>query len=671
MTHSIHKTNLLAKETSPYLKQHGENPVDWYPWGDEALSKARKEKKPILLSIGYAACHWCHVMAHESFEDEETAELMNKLFVNIKVDREERPDLDKIYQTSHYLLTQQPGGWPLTVFLTPNDLTPFFSGTYFPREARNQLPAFKDVLKTLANIFQNHPEEIAQQNMELLKILQNQGKPLAPIQLTDEPLHKALSQLQQHYDSINGGFDTAPKFPQPSKLEFLLQSQSLMAAATMQHMAEGGIYDQLEGGFFRYSVDASWQIPHFEKMLYDNGQLLYLYALASNNYDETFFKEISQETAQWSITKMQSPEGGFFSSIDADSEGHEGKFYVWRKEEIKENLTPKEFKIIELYFGLDKPPNFENHWHFVISQSLQAIAQQLSMPFDEVNALVLSAKKKLLALRHKRIPPHLDKKILTAWNGLMIKGLLTAGQNLQMPQFIQAGQQAITFIQQKLWRDKRLFASYGDGKAYLSAYLDDYAFLIDALLTAIKVAWNTQHLLFAIDLADALLDHFYDATNGGFFFTANDQEKVLYRPKTMMDEAIPSGNGVAVRVLLTLGHLLGEERYLDAAEKTLQAAWPYLLNYPAEHCALLGGLQDYLYPPQIIVLRGTASDMKKWQSYSQARQKYVLAIPDDAHDLPSQLALRKSGEKTRAYICQGMQCRAAIDDFEEFKTALK
>lgn len=671
MTHSTEKINRLAEAKSPYLKQHARNPVDWYPWDNEALDRARRENKPILLSIGYAACHWCHVMAHESFEDNETAAIMNELFINIKVDREERPDLDKIYQTAHYLLTQQAGGWPLTVFLTPNDLTPFFSGTYFPPEARFQLPAFKDVLKTLSNIYQTQAEAITQQNTELLKILQHQGHPLSLQQLTDEPLKKALDILQQQYDSIHGGFGAAPKFPQPSKIEFLLQDQSLIAASTLSHMGEGGIYDQLGGGFFRYSVDAEWEIPHFEKMLYDNGQLLYLYADAFKRFDEPFYSDVAHATAKWAIEKMRATNAGFFSSIDADSEGHEGKYYVWTKDEVKNLLNEAEYNVIAPYYGLDKPPNFENKWHFCISQSLEVIANQLELPLSEANRLLQSAKKKLVDARDERIAPNLDKKILTSWNGLMIKGLLVAGLNLKEPSFINTADETIQFIQQKLWRNNRLLASFADDKAYLNAYLDDYAFLIDALLTALQIEWRSDYLAFATKLANTMLDHFYDPAQGGFFFTANDQERILYRPKTMMDEATPSGNGVAARVLLTLGHLLGEPRFIEAAEKTLQSAWPALLKYPSEHCALLLALKDFLNPPQTIVLRGHGNELKKWQTISHIASNIVFAIPDDASDLPGELALRKASDKTCAYICKGLQCQAVIENFEDFLTAIK
>jgi uncharacterized protein YyaL (SSP411 family) len=573
------KQNRLANETSPYLQQHAENPVDWFPWGPEAIEKARRENKPILLSLGYAACHWCHVMAHESFEDQATADLMNAMFVNIKVDREERPDLDKIYQTTHYLLTQRSGGWPLTTFLTADDLTPFFSGTYFPLEPRNQMPAFKDILQKIAEIYRNRQDDIKLQNKSLQDLLQRPSvaNPNQPT-LNDEPLKLAMPAIENHYDEKLGGFGDAPKFPHPKLLEFLLQEKSNMALTTLLRMAEGGIYDQLRGGFYRYSVDAKWEIPHFEKMLYDNAQLLSLYAEAASIFDEPYFADIARETAEWVISEMQSSEGGYFSSLDADTEGHEGKYYVWHIDEIEKIVSREEFQMLKVYYGLDEPANFDNLWHFHIVEALKT-------PHEK--AVLASAKKKLLATRQSRVYPHRDEKILTAWNGLMIKGMFTAGDALGEPRFIDSARKALTFVRTNLWKNGRLLASYKDGKAHLQACLDDYAFLLSALLTAYRVQSEENDLAFAKELADGMIKHFYDNTAGGFFFTADDHEKLLYRPKTLMDESTPSGNGVAVASLIELGQIVSEPRYQEVAEKTLAFAWAILLQHPSEHCALL------------------------------------------------------------------------------------
>jgi uncharacterized protein YyaL (SSP411 family) len=579
--------NHLANETSPYLQQHSHNPVNWYPWSEEALIQARRENKPILLSIGYAACHWCHVMAHESFEDQETADLMNHWFINIKVDREERPDLDKIYQTTHYMLTHRSGGWPLTVFITPEDLAPFFSGTYFPREGRDKLPAFKNILSKIAEIYRERPTEIATQNERLLEVLdKTYAAELPDVQLDAYAMQKALEHLENVHDHVNGGFGGAPKFPNATILEFLLLQKSEMVLTTLLHMAEGGIYDQLRGGFYRYTVDATWQIPHFEKMLYDNALMLPLFAQAAHIYNEPYFAEIANQTGAWIIAEMQSPEGGYYATLDADSEGHEGKYYVWDKAEIEKLLTGEEFQMTKVYFGLDEEPNFENQtYHLHIVEALNTEQEKKSLA---------SAKQKLLAAREKRPHPHRDEKIITSWNALMIKGMLVAGSSLKNPGFIESANKALHFICEKLWVNNRLLASYKDGKAHLPAYLDDYAYLTDALITAYEINNDEKHLQFATQLAETMLEFFFDEINGGFFFTANDHEKLLYRPKVMLDESVPAGNGVAVRALVRLAQATKDTRYMHAAGKTLRLAWPLVAEYPTEHCALLLGLKDYL-----------------------------------------------------------------------------
>lgn len=566
-------TNLLINETSPYLLQHAHNPVHWYPWGSEALNKARNENKPILLSIGYAACHWCHVMAHESFSDVETADIMNRLFINIKVDREERPDLDKVYQSTHYLLTQRSGGWPLTVFLTPDEHIPFFSGTYFPLQSQYQLPAFKEVLLKISDHYLKHPEEIQKQNSQLMQILNPPQPIINDVHLNLQPLQTGLQILAREYDSLNGGFGSAPKFPQPTKLALLLQNNSPLAYSSLKQMAKGGIYDQLGGGFFRYSVDAEWRIPHFEKMLYDNALLLELYAASYKHSNEEIFAHIARQTAEWVITKMQSPEGGYYSSIDADSEGQEGKYYIWDINEVKSLLTVEEFDIIQTHYGINQKPNFENYWHFYIAESAP-------------EATLTSAKKKLMAAREKRIAPAIDTKILSGWNALMIKAMFIAGDILNEPAYIQSAERALSYIQTTLWKDHHLFAT--NNKSIL-AYLDDYAFLIDALIASgIK-----KHLPFAQDLANLVIKHFSDSL-GGFYFTSDEHEKLLYRPKSMMDEALPAGNAIIAEAFLKLSALTGESHYFKNAQKALQAAWPLLIHHPTLHCSMLETLKNFL-----------------------------------------------------------------------------
>ena len=556
------QTKRLAEENSPYLQQQADNPVDWYSWCAEALQRAQTENKPILLSIGYSACHWCHVMAHESFEDEETAKLMNELYVNIKVDREERPDLDKIYQTAQYLLTQRSGGWPLTMFLTPNGQVPFFGGTYFPNEPRHGLPAFRDLLKGVSEFYYDNQSDLEKQNETMKEALGSVfGPRRTATRLDINSIQKARQQLEENYDERLGGFGSAPKFPHPTNLERLLRhwaSSKLageedqralhMVSFTLKMMALGGIYDQLGGGFCRYSIDDRWMIPHFEKMLYDNGPLLSLYSEAYAATGEPVFRRVAHETALWTIREMQSPEGAYYSTLDADSEGEEGKFYVWTQEEVHGLLNDHVYPVFARRYGVDKSPNFEGKWHLHVHAELEALAKEFDMSKDNVQTCLDEAKLLMFQKRAMRVRPGRDEKILTSWNALMIKGMAAAGRYLDESGYVSSAFEALAFTHNTLWKDGRLLATYKDGKAHLQAYLDDYAFLIDAILELLQIRWQSRYLFFACELADVLLDHFEDKQNGGFYFTADDHEQLVQRPKALGDEATPSGNGIAARV---------------------------------------------------------------------------------------------------------------------------
>jgi uncharacterized protein len=663
--------NRLAAETSPYLLAHAENPVDWYPWGEEALALAQRENKPILLSVGYSACHWCHVMAHESFEDPATAELMNRWFVNIKVDREERPDLDKIYQVAQQLITQRGGGWPLTMFLTPGDRQPFFGGTYFPRDASHGLPGFKDLLQRVAEYHQSHPQEIREQNAQLAAAFDEimPKRPEGEVVLDGAPLELARESLRRSFDPRYGGFGGAPKFPHPENIERCLRDGALgrdgaldMAAFTLKRMSEGGIYDQLGGGFARYSVDASWTIPHFEKMLYDNGPLLGVYAAAAQATGDSSFVRIAGETADWMLRDMHSPEGGFYSSLDADSEGHEGKFYAWSRSEVEQILSPAEYGVFAPAFGLDRPPNFEGAWHLRVHATSDG---------PDAAALIRSGRAKLLARRDLRIWPARDEKILTAWNALAIKGLAIAARILNRPELADAATRAVDFIHRTLWRGGRLLATYKDGRAHLQAYLDDYAFLAEALLELLQTRWRSRDLEFARELAEVLLSGFEDPESGGFFFTASDHESLIHRSKTFDDESVPSGNGAAVSLLCRLGYLLGESRYLEAAERTLRAAWNSVQRYPQAHLTLLAALEDYLKPLQIIIVRGDSA--RRWASSlgsAYAPSRMIFAIPADAVDLPPMIEEKRVVADTVAYLCTGTSCSAPLASLDEAERAL-
>jgi len=682
--------NRLASETSPYLQQHADNPVDWYPWGPEALTLAIETGKPILLSVGYSACHWCHVMAHESFEDPATAELMNKLYVNVKVDREERPDLDKIYQTAHQLLTQRPGGWPLTMFIDPEDQRPFFGGTYFPNEARHGMPSFTDLITRVAGYFSASRDEIKDQGMQLAEIFARLEPKLANEnqEITAAPIAAARHKIEQSFDRENGGTVGAPKFPHPSSLDRILrhwrdsalqESPDLDAlfqvTLTLTRMAEGGIYDHLGGGFCRYSVDGQWQIPHFEKMLYDNGPLLALYAQAWLVTGEELFARTANETANWMQSDMQSPNGGFFSSRDADSEGEEGLFYVWDRDEVEALLPQDQFSVFGPRFGLDVAANFEGKWHLTVHQGVTTISAASGTPKTEVVELINSARKTLLDERSRRIAPDRDDKQLTSWNALAIRGFAIAGKALERPDLIRSAQAAADFVRENLQRDSRLLATFKDGEAKFPAYLDDHAFMLDALLELLQTDWNSNNLAFAIRIADLLLEHFYDKEAGGFFFTADDHEKLMHRPKPLADEAMPSGSGIAIFALQRLGFLLGEARYLEAAEASLRNAWPAMDEYAHGHVSLVTALEEYLNHPEIIIIRGAKNDIDRWRDSAAklyAPRRLVIAIPADTPDLPGALAERKAQHgQTIAYRCVGNHCSLPIDSWEALAIELR
>ncbi len=668
--------NRLADATSPYLQQHAHNPVDWWPWCEDALGRARVDDKPILLSIGYSACHWCHVMAHESFEDPATAELMNRLFVNIKVDREERPDLDKIYQTAHQLLAQRPGGWPLTVFLTPDDHRPFFAGTYFPKVARHGLPSFTDLLHWVERAYREQDEAIRGQNESLMQAL-DQLQPAAGEIPDAAPLDGARRQLAGSFDSIRGGFGRAPKFPHPTNLELLLrhyaataaagqadQQALYMAAFTLERMTRGGINDQLGGGFCRYSVDDDWMIPHFEKMLYDNGPLLALCCDAWQVTGDPLFREAATATADWVRREMQSPEGGYYSTLDADSEGHEGKFYVWDRAEVEGLLSPEEYAVLAPVYGLDRAPNFEGRWHLHGYRTPEDVAKERGSAEGEVQALLASCKAKLLAVREQRVRPGRDEKVLTAWNALMIKGMARAARVLGRSDYLASAERALGFIRSTLWRDGRLLATYKDGRAHLNAYLDDYAYLIEALLELLQTRWSRADLDFAIALAEVLLDQFHDSEEGGFFFTSADHEPLIHRPKPLGDESIPAGNGIAAHALQRLGHLLGEVRHLEAAQGTLALAAEPMRRMPYAHGSLLMALDEHLTPPETLILRGSGEELARWQAQAQrpyAPRRLVLAIPADEADLPGTLSGMAAGSETRLYRCAGTRCEPPVE----------
>ncbi|MHB9117082.1 MAG: thioredoxin domain-containing protein [Burkholderiales bacterium] len=662
--------NHLAGETSPYLLQHADNPVDWYPWGEQALALARRENKPILLSIGYSTCHWCHVMAQECFEDAGIAALLNRHFVNIKVDREERPDLDQIYQSAHQFLTGRGGGWPLNMFLTP-DQVPFFGGTYFPKTPRYNLPGFTELIPLIAQSYLEKQAEIGQLRLSLDEALAAmQPDEAAEGNLDASPLAGALRYLKQAYDPVNGGFGKAPKFPRPMDLEFLLRRYAAsgdhdvlrMARDTLRAMARGGIFDQLGGGFCRYSVDDRWAIPHFEKMLYDNGQLLSLYSDAWLATGDPLFRQVVEDTCAWVLREMQAPEGGYYSALDADSEHVEGKFYVWDRDEVAALLTPEEYRVAAPAYGFDLPPNFEGqHWNPILARELASFVAEQELGAAE--ALLASARHKLFAAREQRIRPGRDEKILSSWNALMIKGMARAGRVFGNPAWLASARRSLDFIRREMWRDGRLLASHKDGLSQFNAYLDDYAFLLDALLETMQAEVRADDVAWARALADVLLASFEDPEKGGFYFTSHDHENLLCRMKPGHDNATPSGNGVASHALPRLGHIVGEVRYLAAAERAIRLFHAAASSQSAGYISLLAALEECLLPPLIVVLRGRGAEewLRKLNGHYFPRA-IVLAVPAGIIGLPDALN-KPEPAHVNAWVCSGVSCLSAIDTF--------
>jgi uncharacterized protein YyaL (SSP411 family) len=684
-------TNRLAGETSPYLQQHADNPVHWQPWDAASLEQARSEDKPILLSIGYSTCHWCHVMAHESFEDSATAAVMNANFINIKVDREERPDLDKIYQTSLQLLSPQGGGWPLTMFIDPQTLLPFFGGTYFPKTPRHQLPGFSDLLMRINEVFADKRAELTEQGEKIQSTLAQMVSPILEPTIDDaEVLDAARSSLAEQYDSQDGGFGNAPKFPMPAAIERLLRHWAFtrrsggndkdaldMVMISLTQMARGGIYDHLGGGFCRYATDRKWMIPHFEKMLYDNAQLLSLYSFALTLGPDELFSDAIADTIGWLQREMRHPGGGFYAALDADSEGEEGKFYVWRREQVKKLLNEDEYLLVETLYGLDKPANFENKWNLHRYDSWRSVVSRLSMQEDAARSLLTGARSKLLQARDTRTRPGTDEKILTAWNGLLIRGLAHAGMQQQRDDWLDLAQQAADFVRTECWDGTNLCVSWTDGASQQRGYLDDYANVLDGLLALLSARWRNDDISFAKALADALLERFYDVEDGGFYFTAHDHEKLIYRPKPTMDDALPPGNGIATTALMKLGHLLGDTRYLDAAHNSLRWARAVMERLPAAHCSFLHALEDTVYAPELIILRGPTNDMHTWlaqisQGYTPWRRTYAIPY-ENTPVLPDYLPRLVSAEaqnRVTAYVCSGLQCSLPITTVDDLLTAL-
>src|SRR5437867_1957440 len=669
-------SNALINETSPYLLQHAHNPVDWHAWSEETLAKARAENKPILLSIGYSACHWCHVMEHESFENEAIAKLMNENFVNIKVDREERPDLDQIYMNAVQMMTGH-GGWPMTMFLTP-DGVPFYGGTYFPPEDRYNMAGFPRVLLSVAEAYRSQKDQVAHTATTMLGELRRVGiaEPSREM-ITTELLNSAYRRIAGNYDRTNGGFGGAPKFPPAMALEFFLHMHHRtgdpetleMIEHTSHQMARGGIYDQLGGGFHRYSVDAHWLVPHFEKMLYDNALLsrLYLHLYQVNRDDS--FRRVAEETLDYVVREMTDSRGGFYSSQDADSEGVEGKFFVWSRAEIMAALGEHDGNLFCEYFDITERGNFEGKNILHVRSSLEDTAQRLDVSVEELSNAIDAGRRKLFDIRERRVKPGRDEKVLTAWNGLMLGSFAEGAAILNRTDYQQVAEANASFLLDQLRNGDLLLRTYKDGKAKLNGYLEDYACLIDGLISLYEATGKLRWTQAAVSLADNMIEQFWDEDSGGFYFTGKAHEQLIVRSKEFLDNATPSGNSIAALSLLRLALLTGKQDYHRRATDVLRQMANQIRRYPSAFGFALCALDFYLESPLEIAIVGAASDSRLdelvrtvWQTYLPNR---VVALCTEAHAAAAALVplLHERdtlNDQPTAFVCEAYTCQTPV-----------
>ncbi len=692
MTEHTH-TNRLIDETSPYLLQHAHNPVDWYPWGEEALAKAKAEDKPVLLSVGYAACHWCHVMEHESFEDEATAQIMNEHFVSIKVDREERPDIDNIYMTAVQAMTGG-GGWPMNVFMTPEGV-PFYGGTYYPPEDRHNIPSFKRVLLSIADAYQNRRDELRNAGTELLKHLREATAVRLPEgEISPAVADEAFANLHGMWDQTRGGFGRAPKFPQPMTYEFLLHYAARtgnelaleMTDRNLRAMAEGGIYDQLGGGFHRYSVDAEWLVPHFEKMLYDNALLARMYIEMYQATGDAFFRRIAEETLDYMVREMRHPDGGFFSTQDADSlpepgarHKEEGAFFVWTLAEVRAALG-EDAMIFAQLFDVTERGNFEGKNILHIQRRPADVSRVTGQPFEKIEALVERSKQKLFAIREQRPKPALDDKVLTAWNGMALHAFALAASVFGRDDYREIAQQNAVFLLREMQRDGTVLRAWKDGKVGMAqGYLEDYALLADGLLALYEATFEPRWLLEAQTLADTMLARFWSDEIGGFYDTASDHEQLIVRPRDTGDNATPSGNSAAADVLLRLAAIFDNNTYRERAITVLRGMTQFMQQYPTGFGRYLAAAEWTLSTPKEIALVG-AAEAEDTQALRDAifrpflpNKVVVLRDPNEAQpaiDSPLLEGRTQIDDKATAYVCENYACQLPVTDVEALRKQL-
>ena len=672
--------NHLSSETSPYLLQHKNNPVDWYGWNDEALKKAKDENKPIFLSIGYSACHWCHVMAHESFENNDVAEFMNKNFVNIKVDREERPDIDDIYQKVCQIATGQ-GGWPLSIFLTP-DQKPFYAGTYFPVLDSYGRPGFGSICRQLSQAWNEKPKDIEKSAEKFLSTLQKAEKITVPSKLERVLLDEAALNLFQLGDSAYGGFGSAPKFPNAANVSFLFNYAKLSGHSkftefglkTLKKMANGGIFDQIGGGFHRYSTDAKWLVPHFEKMLYDNALIPVNYAEAYQITNDSFYLEVLQKTLDFVLREMTSPEGGFYSAYDADSEGVEGKFYVWTKKEIKEILGD-DADIFCLFYDVTDGGNWEGNTILCNNLNITNVAFNFGSTEEKVREILKVSSEKLLKVRSNRISPGLDDKILVSWNSLMITAFAKGYRVTGDVKYLDAAKTCISFIEENLFDGDKLLRTYKNKTAKIDGYLEDYSYFVNALLDVFEIEPELKYLKLASKLGTHLIDHFWDAENDNFFMTSDDHEKLIIRPKSNYDLSLPSGNSVSAFVLLRLYHLLHEQKFLDITLKILESQAQMAAENPFGFGYLLNTLAIYLEKPlEITIINQENSDICKSLLIKYLPNSFRVTI-NDSTQLQKlseyQFFAGKTFEsKTTVFVCKDFSCSLPLHTLDEINSSI-
>jgi uncharacterized protein YyaL (SSP411 family) len=679
--------NRLANETSPYLLQHRNNPVDWYPWGPEALERARSEDRPILLSIGYSACHWCHVMEHESFEDPATAAVMNEHFVNIKVDREERPDIDSIYMTAVQQMTGH-GGWPMTMFLNPEGV-PFYGGTYYPPEPRHGMPSFRQVMLAVVEAYRERRDDVARSAAELHGLLREGMSVRAPRGALDASvLDRAFQALAGRFDAHYGGFGGAPKFPQPMILEFVLRhwkrtgdAEALqMAEHTLRRMAAGGMYDQVGGGFHRYSVDARWLVPHFEKMLYDNALLARVYLYAWQATGDAEYRRIVEEVLRYVQREMRSPEGGFYSAQDADSEGEEGKFYVWTPDEVDALLGPEDGPLFRAYYDVTEGGNFEGSSILHVDRSAEEVADEAGVSVERLERALERGRETLYEARAGRVWPGRDDKVLTAWNAMMLHTFAEAGRILGSAEYLEVADASADFLLRELRPEGRLLRTWKEGRAKIGAFLEDHALLADALLALYAATGDVRRVAAARELADDVLERFWDEDEGVFYDTARDAETLVVRPRDAFDNATPSGNSAAASMLLRLAAHTGEPRYGHVATRVLEGMGEMTARVPQGFGQLLSALDFHLAAPREVVVVGRAGEPDTEALLDVLRLRFlpdtVLALHDpdapgsEGEEIPLLQGRTRVEGRAAAYVCERYACRRPVTAPDELAAQL-